>query len=733
MNMMELLRNHSVFWSKLGFCYDPPRLGKDGKPIVFFDNWKQVKKYHRDFYNAGIRFHTSILFTGWTGVNQYDYELTDKVLNTIFSCGENLLYIPRIKLNVPLEWERENPEELCVYYCGPREKEAIRALVGTPKHDLLGYQSPRGYYTAGGWQDDRPNVGGVIGNQSFSSQKWLRDAGEALRRLIRRIEDGPYGNRVPAYHIAYGASGESCLWGRCNVHDNADYGITNRKAFFDWGMKKYGSLEALREAWHQPFLARENAEVPPPSRKEGAIRNMNEFMRSAPEDRICTDYDLFMSDVNMDAMEHFGKIVKKETNGKPVGAFYGYFLEVARSTYTGYNGIERFMKSPWVDFIAAPKREGGGEMSVAQSINRSKLWMDELDNRTFLANGVGIEYKSSGLDETKAIMWREAAKNLSHGSSFWWMDLGGGWYDSPDLLAEIARIEKTSAKIRGRKRESISEVLLVADEEAFHYHKTSYYLHRRLFADVIDSMNRVGAPYDLYRMNDLETLDLTPYKLILFLNPFRVQSGQWKRISARFPENVTLLWNYAPGMILDDVCKAENIGIFTGFEVAERADNPYLPLKTAGALQGTSDLVWAPHIADDVCPVADNCPVFEITGPAAVKPLAFYENGGIAAGEMTREKQRIIYTAVPLFKTEHLRKLMEQSQCKCLAPVNTLVYGDSRFIAVFAWAECHFMFSLPPAKWREAVSGNCREGGSRINVKLKANEIKLWIREDDNE
>ncbi len=156
---------------------------------------------------------------------------------------------------------------------------------------------------------------------------------------------------------------------------------------------------------------------------------MNEFMRSAPEDRICTDYDLFMSDVNMDAMEHFGKIVKKETNGKPVGAFYGYFLEVARSTYTGYNGIERFMKSPWVDFIAAPKREGGGEMSVAQSINRSKLWMDELDNRTFLANGVGIEYKSSGLDETKAIMWREAAKNLSHGSSFWWMDLGGGWYD----------------------------------------------------------------------------------------------------------------------------------------------------------------------------------------------------------------------------------------------------------------------------------------------------------------
>ena len=152
---MELLRTHSVFWSKLGFCYDPPRFGKDGKPIMFFDNFEQVKKYHRDFYKAGIRLHTSILFTGWVGIDKYDYELTDKVLSTIFSCGKDLLYIPRIKLNVPLEWEKENPEELCVYFDGPRDKESIRALVGTPKHDLLGYQSPRGYYTAGGWQDDQ--------------------------------------------------------------------------------------------------------------------------------------------------------------------------------------------------------------------------------------------------------------------------------------------------------------------------------------------------------------------------------------------------------------------------------------------------------------------------------------------------------------------------------------------------------------------------------------------------
>ena len=55
-----------------------------------------------------------------------------------------------------------------------------------------------------GKPDPRPNVRGLIGMQSFSSEKWLHDAGEALRRLIRHIENGKYGKNVIAYHIAYG-------------------------------------------------------------------------------------------------------------------------------------------------------------------------------------------------------------------------------------------------------------------------------------------------------------------------------------------------------------------------------------------------------------------------------------------------------------------------------------------------------------------------------------------------
>ena len=41
-DIKQILRESPFFWSRLGFCYDPPRLDCDGKPIVFsneFENY----------------------------------------------------------------------------------------------------------------------------------------------------------------------------------------------------------------------------------------------------------------------------------------------------------------------------------------------------------------------------------------------------------------------------------------------------------------------------------------------------------------------------------------------------------------------------------------------------------------------------------------------------------------------------------------------------------------------
>jgi hypothetical protein len=95
----------------------------------------------------GIKLHTSILPSGWVGDDLYDYSNTDTILDMLFSTCPDIYYIPRVKLNTPLEWQQKHPEELCVYYGGPQSASEIARLINTGKHDILGYDSEIGQYS----------------------------------------------------------------------------------------------------------------------------------------------------------------------------------------------------------------------------------------------------------------------------------------------------------------------------------------------------------------------------------------------------------------------------------------------------------------------------------------------------------------------------------------------------------------------------------------------------------
>ncbi len=724
-NAMKLLKENSVFWSKLGFCYDPPRLGADGKPIVFFENFERFAKFHQDFAKAGVKIHTSILFSGWVGVDSYDYELTDRVLDAVLKDNPDIYYIPRIKLNVPLDWGKDNPEDVFVYFEGPREVEEIRRLVGTEKHDFIGYESETGYYTAGGWKDDRPNVGGLISNQSFSSKKWLHDAGETLRRLIQHLEQGPYGKQILAYHIAYGASGETCLWGRCS-NKFGDYGIANRKAFFDWGLKQYGSLEKLREAWNLPELDRDNAEPPPPERRQNKSANLHDFFRT--DDSICVDYDRFTTEINVGAIEQLGRLVKEHTSGKPVGCFYGYFLECDNAAYTGWLGYERILNSPYIDFLAAPKSyyrsvpgEPGGELGPAQSINRRKLWMDELDNRTHLC--VSAEKQCGNMNETRTVMWREFAKNLAHGSGFWWMDLGGGWFDDPEILREVAVIEKTAAKLRSSQGKSIAEILLVVDEESIYHTVCNGSFHVPMMMDTIRNASLCGAPVDTYRLNDLETLDLSQYRLFIFLNTFKLLPEQWRRIEPRIPKHATLLWNYAPGAMNPNF-SIDNIGKITGMKVRERTLvlRPQLLPEPGSCLDGTEQMQSGTNTDVDY-------PLLEVVKSDKIRVLARYEDGAIAVASGQCDERNVVYSALPLFGPEHLHRIAALAGCHLYMSANCTVYADSRFIGIFPKGDLHNgkLEFKHEVSLESAVTERREIAVKSVALNLKAKEMEFFV------
>lgn len=687
---MNMLKNNSLFWSRAGFYVDP--ITECGKcPEMLIEKEKGIK-YHKQAADAGIKIHTSVLFSGWIGVNKYDYTLTDETLDMIMSVSDEILYMPRIKLNVPLDWCEKYPEEVFVYENGPVDPEEIRNLVGTKLQDLNGVLPN----TVSIKPEESNNLNGEykISLQSFASPQWLNDAGEALRRVISHIENGKYGDRIVGYHIAYGLCGETVLWGRptCKV---GDYGICAKREFYKWGISKYITKSALEKAWQQSDLSESNIVIPSKAEREERTANYTDFYRLNDSDVICIDYDKFVSDINVNAMEHFGKIAKECSNNKPIGYFYGYLFIADNPAYTGHLGFDRALESPYIDFFSAPKGyhkkrvgESGGSALPVQSVLRKKYWIEELDNQTHLIN---YNYSlCKDFNDSRSVMWREACKNISYGSNFWWMDLYKGAFDSEELLAEMSAIEDFAAEIRGKKSESISEIIVVVDEN-FYYNARKSFEFQYLCWETMRQIALCGAPVDIYRLSDLNEIPLDRYKFFAFLTPQSLTMDKYNDIIKRADKNAVFFWYGVPGIIHEKNSSINICGV--------KFSNTDLPLINGLTLNSTDNVKFGEVFNAFECFPDDKnfikivkekykfdfgtLPMFKINKDDNMKILAYYKDGSVAAIENNYNGHKNICFTVASLNAYQWRELIEDAGVFMYSPAGTCVYANSSFVSVF--------------------------------------------------
>ena len=720
---VRAIKDNSAFWSRLGWAYNPPRLDENGKTVMLVQDDSPERRFHRDFKNAGVKIHSTILFSGWVAPGKYDYSATDETLEKLFGgAGADILYIPRIKLDPPPAWCAENPEDTTVYYPGGLSKEEIAELACTPAHDWSGMEWPKGYNAYGNPRDrvdDRPNVRGLIGLQSFSSEKWLRDAGEALRRLIRRIEGGKYAKNVIAYHIAYGQTGETAFWRAWEKNDYrfGDYGINNLRAFYDWGIKKYGSRDALAKAWKQPDISRENVKLPTPMRRELHWKSHADFFRASEEDKICIDYEKFCGETNVRAIDYFSKIVKEES-GKAAGAFYGYYLYVPRAAYNGHVEFDALLKSPNVDFLASPKGyrnvapgESGMEQTPPMSINLDKIFIDELDVRTHLS----LWPDAKNMEGTRTMLWREFAKCMQSRSGFWWMDLHGGWFDSPEIMREIEKIEAAAKQIRAKPPKRTAEVLIVSDNESFLYSKPSWQLHRDLVVDTISRIRMAGAPADHYRLADLGRIDLSGYKAAVFINCVRITDERWAEISPRLRPDATLVWHHAPAVWGEkyDPARGEKI---TGFKLAERKTRKVETVEFAdGSGKKLSKDFSAPSSHN---PLEKPYPTFSADPSNGAEVLAKYSDGSAAFAKLRRGGRDSYFVSLPVLDSGSYRRIFDAAGIASPAPAGCAVYADSRLCGIFPKDAVKFKLPLK-GEFRDAITQKTLAGGEEISIPAK--------------
>ena len=654
------LKKEPFFWSRLGFCFDPPMLDSKGKQVIFSRDFAKYRKIHDEFRDAGVKYHTTILSSGWVGVNKFDYTLTDEILDALLCDNPDIYYMPRVKLNVPPDWCRENPEDTFVYFNGPRDAEGIKALACTDDHDWFGLKQ-NGYPVNGGKNDfERPNhtnLGSSIALQSFSSEKWRKDAAEAFRRLMDHIDGTPYAKQIIGYHIGYGPCGETTTWGSWVYEPEhvGDYGISAVKNFRKYMADKYGSIDA---ALRVLGLDCEEQLLPPaPNVRAGKKERLSDFMFHSGNSLLAADYYEFLSNTNVDSIEYFCRTVKEYNPKFFTGAFYGY-TAVAGCCHAGHLAIDRALSSPYIDFLSSPKGyykcnagQPGGEQAPAQSIARKKMWLDEIDNKTHIDPRNRGEVNN--FFETKTIIWREVCKNLSRGCGFWFMDLGEGSFSSPEIMAEIKKMTEFSKKINKNEHKSISQVLLVKGDVAKRKHSLSRELHQSLEYELQYRLTPIGTPVDFLRVSDLDEIDLSQYKLVVFGDTFYFEEGRAEKILSKMHPNATVVWNYAPGAVLSDF-SYDNVKKICGMSVYEKNES------------------------------ATDHPALCIKENNRIEVLERYDSGEARIAQTIHLGRKNILAADPDLGTSDFRRLAEEAGIQLQAPEGVTVYADNRFISFFA-------------------------------------------------
>ena len=662
---LELLKNEFIFYSQ--WCPVQSQCSPYSRVRVSYDKaleekTKKIARRHRDMWNAGVKIHTLDISTGWYGGDEIDTTDIDRVLDAFFAACPDGYLIPRInQFDASNEWLYAHPTEIFVFEqtdgASPQE---LRKMIGTDRQAISG---------AGGTRVEG------IAFQSFASDLWKKSVEDILRKVIRHFEESPYADRIIGYHMGYGRCGETHFWG-----NGIDYSQPNKKKFYEFGMEKYGSQEKLAQAWGVDDVSPTNVPLPKEADLTGKAGDLKEFLNTGKQAH--RDYFEYLSHLAYSLVDDFGGIIKEMT-GKVVGFFHGYFLWGDSQTH-GYRDVKWLLDNPNIDFMAAPKAyyrtgygEPGGSHTCPGSINRKKLWIDENDSRTYRVyeledpTGESIFMCGGGaknVEETKWVMWREFARNEMSGSAMWWMDLGGDWYDDPELLKEMEKIYAAKRQIRERKRESIAEILIVYDEEMCLHAKTNTVFDGRANLDTVAEAASCGAPYDLYRFDELTEIDLSQYKLAVFLNPEDITAEKFN--ACRFAPGTRFLWNYLPGGSEEEAEKVVGMRIR---ETGRADDFPYLEI--------------LPEERLDILETYKEPP--KDMGIGMFRSREQVRGGALTLQNLPKEGIRTatkgVHTVctVPAPRKELIRKLGEEAGCRFYAPVGQYVYSDSRFIAVF--------------------------------------------------
>lgn len=678
-----------------------PTLFLDGKPVFDALMWGVppapdgylLAECARQYAAAGVHFHTFDVGTvgaspEWCGpgagrAGQHDFASLGGRLGRLLDADPEARFHLRIHLEMPPWWRSLHPGEC----------------------ELL--------------SDGRRMA------QSYASLSWRGQATEFLEALVARVRDEGLEDRVFAYQVGAGGTGEWVKGEGSMGSACGDYSAPMREQFGEWLRDTYaGDRAALRAAWAAPDADFDTAVVPPAERQLATTRGS---FRDPRRERDVVDYFRCLANLCADLVRDFCATVKRAAGGRALaGAFYGYLMELSwnsgffgegvespYSTYqrSGHLGLARVLESPDVDFLVSPYSYGfrgiGGHgpsmIPTGSARLHGKLVVVEDDTRTRLSTHDHPNYgKTEKTAHTVAVLKRNFACALCHGHGIWWLAASSPTSPHIDLAQEpafrplIARFQELGSWALRLDRAPQAQVAVLLDDESFLYES----LHNDLdlpsiFQQRLWGLPRMGAPVDTYLLGDLLAGRLPPYKLYVFLNPFRLDASRRKALARELRrEGRVALWIYAPGY-LDEGPSLEAMQDLTGFQFAE-SPTPWGPLAhvtdfshpiTRGLPQ---ELSWGTN--------SRLAPVFHLDDPEArILGHVVYSQGRCVPGLAVKgfAEWSSVYSAAPNLPAPLLRGIARYAGAHLYNEEGDVLYATRDLLAVHTTSGGRRVFRLP--------------------------------------
>jgi len=421
------------------------------------------------------------------------------------------------------------------------------------------------------------------GYPSFASERWAGDSVKMLQELIAHIDAMPYRDNIIGLTLAAGCSAE-WAWPGQSADCGLDFCESAKRAWQDFARERYGTIEALRRAWGGDAKGVNSFDqIPVPGREVRLAKpELGDFFDPRVH-RMFTDYNEFIALTTARRIVQFAEAVKRASRGNLlVGALFSYLGGYAdflgkKMQQTGHAMPEPVIASPHVDYLASPvvywDRDIGcpsmWHLAVDTLQLHGKLVVNEADTPTHLHRGFDW-LRPKTLEQSLELLKRDVAAALGKGMFQWWFfqRLGGPRMleRAPQIMDLAGRLDRVMARSLETDRSSVSQVAFVVDHHSLlcihpHSHLPGFLYYQ------IPELARMGAPFDIYMLSDMQAVARRPYRLVIVFNAYWLSDAQREAIDALKCDGRTVVFVYAAGIAGDNGLGVENVSRVSGIRV----------------------------------------------------------------------------------------------------------------------------------------------------------------------